>query len=993
MLESVNVPITFDGGLDTKTDEKLVLPGRLLTLENGTRVTGKKIRKRNGYQPLNTAILGGSTSITSAIGAAIARTELMLFTAGHLYSYSPGAAGWLDKGAIYSVRVGSTQIARNAYQQTTPDMAVNGSISVFAWSDSRGGVRATVVDQASGSPILSDSQIGATGKNPRCLAVGNYIFVIWADTGTLKFRRLNILAPTSFEASANIGTDLNANAYHDAAVSGTNLVVAYHTASSTIKITYLTQDGVVGSTTIGLPNAVTFAEAASNLVAMAVEPTTQDICVCWHNATNGLRSVIVARDFTTKVGITTIDASIAPAALRATPVFSTTTQVTFFYEMNATNAYDHFLKTNTLTTAAAVGTASVIKRSVGLASKVFKIGAEYFLNVVHDSPLQATYFSMRSDGTLMGKLQPTTAGGLPADRIVPQVCVDSSLKARFPATVKTKIETGANTTFTLTGISQETLDFGPQSIFQASYIGNSLHISGGIVSIYDGVSPVELGFHLFPEFVTLAGSTTGGSMLAGTYQYYAVYEWIDNQGKMHRSAPSIGKAVTTTGTTSSVVVTVGTLRLTEKRGTRSPVVISIYRTEANGSTPYKVTSIASPTLNDVTVDTVTFTDTFVDTAITAAEILYTTGGVIENIGPPAAGCIATSKNRAVLTDLEDELAFWYSKKILPNDSDAVSFTDAFTGKVDPVGGKLYCGALMDDKIILFKESRLFFVSGDGPDDLGNGIFTDPQEIPSDVGCKFPNSIVLTPKGLMFKSNKGIYLLDRSLQVSYVGADVDAFNSQNITSAVLVDNKNQVRFTTDTSGGSTLVYDYYFDQWSTFTNHTGVAAGIWNNVYVYVRTNGQVYQETENYFLDNNVGYKLRVGTAWIKPGGVQGFVRVWRAAILGTFKSDHVLRIAVGYNYESTYPDSYYFSAGDVIDTNYYGQGAYFGAEPVYGGVEDAVYQCTVHLKRQKCEAIRFLFEDVTSGTAGESYDLSDLTLKVGVKKGLFKMKPSKKVG
>jgi len=52
--------------------------------------------------------------------------------------------------------------------------------------------------------------------------------------------------------------------------------------------------------------------------------------------------------------------------------------------------------------------------------------------------------------------------------------------------------------------------------------------------------------------------------------------------------------------------------------------------------------------------------------------------------------------------------------------------------------------------------------------------TEPSLIPTDTGTINPRSIVLTPMGIMYQSEKGIYLLDRSLQVSYIGADVEAY---------------------------------------------------------------------------------------------------------------------------------------------------------------------------------------------------------------------------
>ena len=41
-------------------------------------------------------------------------------------------------------------------------------------------------------------------------------------------------------------------------------------------------------------------------------------------------------------------------------------------------------------------------------------------------------------------------------------------------------------------------------------------------------------------------------------------------------------------------------------------------------------------INDPTIDYVTFTNTFADSAILGDVILYTTGGVVEDMPPPAS---------------------------------------------------------------------------------------------------------------------------------------------------------------------------------------------------------------------------------------------------------------------------------------------------------------------------------------------------------------------
>ena len=74
---------------------------------------------------------------------------------------------------------------------------------------------------------------------------------------------------------------------------------------------------------------------------------------------------------------------------------------------------------------------------------------------------------------------------------------------------------------------------------------------------------------------------------------------------------------------------------------------------------------------------------------------------------------------------------------------------------------------MDDKLIIFKKDAIYYITGTGPDNTGaNGTFSDATFITSTVGCANPSSIVLMPNGIMFQSDKGIWLLDRQLGTTY-----------------------------------------------------------------------------------------------------------------------------------------------------------------------------------------------------------------------------------
>lgn len=197
------------------------------------------------------------------------------------------------------------------------------------------------------------------------------------------------------------------------------------------------------------------------------------------------------------------------------------------------------------------------------------------------------------------------------------------------------------------------------------------------------------------------------------------------------------------------------------------------------------------------------------------------------------------------------------------------------------------------------------------------------------------------------SNKGIYLLDRGLSTHYIGAPVEAYNSLTVTSAILIQDENQVRFTA--SDGVALVYDYFVNKWSTFTNHQANGAVTWleDGSYVYLRTSGGLcYQQSSN-FDDVGAAIQMKIVTAWIKPASIQGFQRVRRAVVLGDFKSNHTLQSRVAYNFRQYYNEEHQFNFIDDLGVDEYGDENPYGSE-LYGagtdGHADGVYQFRFHL-------------------------------------------------
>jgi hypothetical protein len=247
-----------------------------------------------------------------------------------------------------------------------------------------------------------------------------------------------------------------------------------------------------------------------------------------------------------------------------------------------------------------------------------------------------------------------------------------------------------------------------------------------------------------------------------------------------------------------------------------------------------------------------------------------------------------------------------------------------------------------------------------------------------------------PLGLMYKSDKGIYLLDRGLNVSYVGKDIEAFNADTVLSATLVSSKNQVRFALNTD--KAIVYDYFVQQWYVFTNHYLMIDTVsYKGVFTYLRSDGLVYQENDSYS-DNGNYIKMKLKTGWFSIAGFQAFQRIYNAYVIGNYISKHRLRVAVSYDFNPVEVEDVIIDAYTLLNNPAYGVPTPYGdpiQEPVYGGPYP-LYQFRYMVPRQKCESIQVTIEDIQTDDIGEGYQMSSLAFEVGVKEGLNKLGPTR---
>jgi hypothetical protein len=961
------VPIILNQGLDTKTDEKLVVPGKLLDCNNA-------LMQQNGALKLRTGYSADPATISDITFAANTTNAVLLGSNNGIYSHQADSDQYLGEFIPFSVV--KSPIVNTINAQRNGDIAFNNQYEIAVWEDSSGLVQYSVYDRIINSFIVRGVDID-TGSHPRVAVAGNIALITYTDAAsTLYSTTINLLDPTVIGAYINVsGTglfDATANRM-DVIALGSNFVIS-HTVktSNNVKLSLVSSNGEMGNGLNGLPSPITISVAATTVTICQTPDVLQADTFALFYSTATPHLYYSQYD----MGLRVITAEVDTVSLNATAmgaVFHTDDNLIYLHTYTST--------TSTIYSVSLAGTSTVIS------TNMFNLKMHTKPFIYGNIPCFVHYYTS-NDG-----LQDTAIFSTPTGKpfavindvvfntVTGKIQNGSSIIA---ATTKARAlsEDGIGL-FYQTAISKLTVESVP---VQAKSSGELTLLSGGFLKQFDGVAITEAQFLFCPEQPTV-GTTTGGNIPDGSYSYITTWEWIDNNGNRMQSLSSIPKvyAKSTSGD-ASITVTCKKLPATliPNTATNFPI-FCVYRTTAGGTIYYKVSSDSSPvSANPTGAATVTFTDTLADASIISRELLYTTGGILDNDNVGRVDAICFGKQRAFFAGLDKPDEVKYSKLI--RDGFSVSGSDALVipNRVPKELGRITAIEELDDKIVLFYERGIYVIVGDGPTDAGQGgLFSDPQYLSSDVGCADARSLIRSQLGLMFKSEKGIWLLDRSLSLSYIGAEVEKYNDEVITGAAVIPNNNQIRFTTES--GVVLSYDYYWKQWYTATTFPSINSFVRNTEHYIVGTGG-VWTSNDT-FLDDINPIQFRIATSWLSLSGLAGYERLYRLQLLGNMKDPVRLKVSFFYDFREYAEEVMYWDSntGSVA----FGEDAF--GEGNFGGDNDGVFRVELRPARQKCTSVKMVIENIpidNSLLAG--FELSSLSLQVGMKQGLGKMRVNK---
>jgi len=499
-----------------------------------------------------------------------------------------------------------------------------------------------------------------------------------------------------------------------------------------------------------------------------------------------------------------------------------------------------------------------------------------------------------------------------------------------------------------------------------------------------------------PDAVNDFANLTGTPLIEdGTYLVRAVQVYVDRFGNTYRSAPSPQSTIVVSADTALYSFCVLAPPITSRPFAQN--YIEIYLSTANGSILYKISR------NNNGFDALTWSGAsgqyyarrrLLNELALEAEYgvtlvgysnnqqLYTTGGIFENDYPQNWQFLFRFKDSVGVGGFSvNPKLVVFSKQIFTGEG--ISFSDFLSIDIDTDDEALTGAESLDDKLVLFKREAKYVVVGDVPNDAGGGgSLSVPQLVASDTGCNDFRSIVKNTDGLYYRSAKGIYRLGRDLQDKYIGDRVEDTNGFTISSAQLFKSTNEIVYFFSNSQEA-LCYNYYFDVWTVWRNHTCVNAYAGTKLYI-IRADGRVLYSTPTVIKDVENGVTTAVPYTiempWLKVKGQQDYQRIKELMLLGEYKTAHSMIAEIWWDYDQR----------DAVK-----QTLTIASSSVISGTDyaDQTYQIRFAPQKQKCEAIKVRFTDVPdTSTSGESCTLNAVDFSVGLKSGLSKLKTGKQV-
>lgn len=1010
-LQKQKIAFSLAVGQDQKGDSKAI-GDKFIDLQNVRFTKDGLIQKRMGF----TSVDSPTTSAAAAIRLKTYKNQLIRVPSTQ--QGSPGFGTAVQAVKIFNVpeyipagQLGSPEDGANLI---TDIVAVTNGV-LYASGNSLN--QLYIIDPVTGtgtkpSPNLAYNQglLFAFGDDP-------YIYNSYTSGSSFKIDRINTSATATSTTNLVTVAVTTGTAYdvtgqwgypYRNASSTRYLFATYNTNATTqVLLKYDINANVTSSVSIAVSKlSDCCALGTSPFNASSTFASAVPIVVGWHNNVQGLRGGAYSlTNLAVSQAVTNIDATLTTPCERmsllsgngmtnyyaAVQVKSTTTTQSGYASFART------LYTYSIASGGLVGTNLNKYLGFGLASKLNFFGgstsALFGLNnlvfgalLSFDTFGQKTYF-LAAIQPFGGNILPQArtlyglAGGVNTSFVLPNLSkVGNNLwvgGAKL-AEVFSNPQLGYTSNVYTPCVINYTMD--DYTGFYDAYFNNNLFVSGGFPTVFDGLQTTEVNHLLYPEIVNLSQTTTGGSLTAGTYLVSAAYRRLDSNGKYVWSGAAPTQAIAITAATSGNVL----MQVSGNYMSLNPNFTQVWGfiSQQNGTVLYQDWSNSSGAVNTSSA-LINLSPQSGVLGLSQPD-LYTTGNAFSNDSADGCNTLALVGNRLFIDVPQDLNTFQFSQ--LQPANEALAFADENTLVLPgSLPGPITAFAGMDDKTVIFKERAIFYMTGDGPDNTGNGAFSDIYLWQPDLGCYNQGAIQLIPAGLIFAGPKGIWLLSRQMELIYIGKEVEtiALSGPPSNCKLKADTNEVVFLYPNYNGGVLAKYNYYFKQWSYDTvpaNDIAVDA----NGALYVagsmsatNTGPQIAKEGATFYdniFNTSTSSPITVSlqTPYFRVNGIQGFQRIYQTDLIGNYSSTHQLNISVDYDYVNSYTESH--TANGYLFYN--------GSGP---------YQAQLNHSQQKCSAFSLIIKDSNQNGTGESFQLNEIEMTVGIEPGLARLPKTKK--
>jgi hypothetical protein len=1029
---STLLPITFQG-VDEGSNPKALPPGTLTDDENVRMDKGRRLLKRLGTNPITRALLEGG-SLSAGLRLVSRGDDLTVYDGEYLRTYSPELGVWQRVGRPSNLRMTHRGLIDSTRSASAADVALYGNllVTVFVagFSATLGGTLYLQVENIdTGAKVLPPLLVGRYAAWPRVLISGTEAVVVYStDNGTgggqVTARKVS-LTTLAIVSGAALTTTSVIRGPCDASITTPSggvptLYVGYSMPSGTDRFQIA---GYLVSTlglTFGPDAFATTSQAVTSVCVEATPEAVHAVYIAFISSTTNLVSLdptLASHTGPTSVGGASKYASVS--------VYDSTRLLVSVVASDSASSIPFSLITQLRSIAAHTQDAASVRTSYHVVAigKPFTLGSRWYVHALlapKDNSL-VTNTTIPNASSVILEIETTASITSTTGSPHHQVGTAENLTGWFPTVVGYMPQAVVNGSVAYVVAPYRNRE---PTNFQSIPIGFNLHKielnaadthriatagQGGLAAAAspywtDGASAMPYGHPHAPMILAVSSAGTGGSMAAGTYGYVACYEWRDTNGVLHRSIPSPPRFNTTPLVAGEVMtVKVSTASIGQHQGppygvanadAATPVSVVLFRTVAdggNGADYYRLTLEPEyqVLINDPTAGFVTLTDTKADADIgngaplhpLSAQLQIYTAKEVDDIPPPSLITVAPFGGRIVGIDGSLRM-LWFTKDQTEDPQVAPGFNETLTRGFPHDKTAL---APLDAALIVFGPDSIDIITGIGPDRTGTSGSWEIDRVQADVGCVNPRSPVTLPMGVAFESSRGLELISRDKTISWIGKPKEDTLAAYpvITSAVLVADHHEIRFTCNTQDGTSgivLAWDYLNKIWFTrrykdtaVTSNVAVPfvdSQLIGGVYTMLTAGGQVYQETSAHALDGGTSYvQSRVRTALTGGGSATGRARVKDMLLVGDNLSKHKIEVVVRHDFSTAaWTQTKDFNEETLATTV---------------GLEAA----RVTFKRQKCQSIEVEIRDLAPSSAadygtGEGHALEALSFRVTPKEG-----------